>query len=262
VTYDHRYHVGNRADVWKHVALLAVLASLKQVAVAYTETHAGRGRYLPHPNGEWTVGVGALLGGDTGNGAVDRYLARVRRTVPTLPGSPALAAGSLGRRDTLLLHEASPESAADLAATFAQDGRARVIAGDGWSMAVRRPGAAGPRNVILIDPPYVGPDDWRDAGDALCRWHGSDPEAVIALWLPIKRWTRPNALRARLRAEGVAATHLDLCWARPEGREDLAGSGLTLLNPPSAAVAEILAAGSVLGPRLAIDGHWSVGAST
>jgi 23S rRNA (adenine2030-N6)-methyltransferase len=256
VDYDHGYHAGNRADVWKHVVLLSVLASLKQVPVAYAETHAGRGRYRPAPGGEWTTGVGALLpAGEIGSGPVDRYLARVRRHEPLLPGSPLLAGGSLGRRDTLLLHEADPGAATDLSTALAGDARARVVPGDGWSLAIGPP--AGDRvNVVLIDPPYSGPDDWSAAADALIRWHAADPRAVLMLWLPVKRWTRPNALRARVRSAGVPATHLDLTWARPVG-DALAGSGTTLVNAPPGAIAEALAAGVHLGPRLSADGTWS-----
>jgi 23S rRNA (adenine2030-N6)-methyltransferase len=254
--YDHRHHVGNRADVWKHTVLLAVLAALKQVTVHYAETHAGRGRYTPVGGGEWTRGVEPLLAADTGNGAVDRYLARVRKHLPLLAGSPLLAAGSLGRRDTLTLHETAPQAVEGLRATFAPDPRARVVATDGWALALSRP-ADGVRNVVLVDPPYSSLDDWAAAGDAVVRLHAEDRQAVLLLWSPVKRWTRPNGLRARLREAGLAPVHLDLTWARLEGREELGGSAMTLVNAPPTAVAECVAGGVSLGPRLSIDGTWT-----
>lgn len=255
--YDHRHHVGNRADVWKHVAVLAVLAAHKHTAVTWVETHAGRGRYTPLPGGEWRGGVGALLDGPPLPGAADRYVARVRKGLPELPGSPLLAAGSLGRRDALVLYERDEATALALRATFAQDPRARVVVGDGWAVTAPPPGDR--RTVVLVDPPYNSPEDWLAAPDLLARLHREDPGAALILWLPIKRWTRPGALRARLRAAGVPAVHCDLTWAKPE-RDDLAGSGLTLVGVPEHVVGDLLAAGVALGPRLSLDGTWSAGA--
>ena len=62
--YDHRFHAGNAADVFKHVALVTLLDRLRASAGArlhYVETHAGGGRYHLGPEGEWRDGIGRLL---------------------------------------------------------------------------------------------------------------------------------------------------------------------------------------------------------
>ena len=45
--YQHRYHAGNFADVFKHVLLIGLLDALnaKPAPWAYLDTHAGSGRY-------------------------------------------------------------------------------------------------------------------------------------------------------------------------------------------------------------------------
>jgi 23S rRNA (adenine2030-N6)-methyltransferase len=249
--YDHAHHAGNRADVWKHVVLLAVLAARKHEQLRYAETHAGRGRYRPRSGGEGDDGVGrlrALPVSGTGSGALDRYVARLRKEeAGTYPGSPLLAVRALGRRDAAVLHETAPDAAQSLKTLFGGDSRVRVHPTDGWDVA--------PADVVLVDPPFTDPEDWLRCDQLVARLHAAAPRATLLLWMPIKRWTRPNGVRARL--AGVPCVHLDFLWAAPdEGRPTLAGSAMTLVNAPSSALAECLAAAPVLGPIFSPS--WSV----
>ncbi|MFZ4739261.1 MAG: 23S rRNA (adenine(2030)-N(6))-methyltransferase RlmJ, partial [Bradymonadia bacterium] len=63
MSYSHRFHAGNHADVFKHLALVALLEASTRAGAApvtYLETHAGEGRYTLGPTGEWTEGIGKL----------------------------------------------------------------------------------------------------------------------------------------------------------------------------------------------------------
>ena len=44
-SYSHRFHAGNVGDLWKHVALLALLRALlkRSEQLRVIETHAGAG---------------------------------------------------------------------------------------------------------------------------------------------------------------------------------------------------------------------------
>ena len=64
LSYRHRFHAGNFADVFKHAALARLLALLtrKDAPLAYVDTHAGLGVYdLSHPwsrkNAEHAKGI-------------------------------------------------------------------------------------------------------------------------------------------------------------------------------------------------------------
>ncbi len=67
IMYDHTDKAGNRGDVWKHFLLLTVLdylldgKDLEERPFRYTETHAGRDRYVLSRSGEWETGIGALV---------------------------------------------------------------------------------------------------------------------------------------------------------------------------------------------------------
>ena len=252
--YDHRFHVGNHADVWKHVAWLALLAGLKREQLAILDTHAGRGGYALDRPGEWRDGVGRLLeafpdGASTGSGAVDRYLARIRRHGPgRYPGSPVLSIGAMGRADRLVAHELDPDAAKGLRRALDGDSRAAVREDDGFAAAA----GAEPGAVVLIDPPYVSPKDWTDASDAVV----AAGRARVMLWYPIKRWTRPNALLARIAAAGVRSVALDLLVDPDLKGSSLGGSGVVLVNAPPSVLVELAAAGPVLGPILGVEGRW------
>ncbi|MCB9680846.1 MAG: 23S rRNA (adenine(2030)-N(6))-methyltransferase RlmJ [Alphaproteobacteria bacterium] len=265
--YDHRFHAANHADVWKHTCLLALLASVRRAQVAVVDTHGGHGGYRLPAQGEWNAGLGRLLdavppGASTASGAVDRYLGRVRRLAPDLPrsypGSPRLTLDALSRTSRLRVHEIEPQALSALRAALAGDGRAQVVGGDGLAALDALPTAD--EVVVVIDPPFVAKAEWDTVADAVVRCVRAHPHARVFLWYPVKRWSRPRALQARLSAAGVPWVALDLVVTPMEvERSSLGGSGVLLVNAPSTAVAEMTTAGAVLGPLLAThDGRWSL----
>jgi 23S rRNA (adenine2030-N6)-methyltransferase len=60
--YDHREHVGNAGDVWKHFLLLEVADCLltPDSSLVYAESHVGRPKYALKPSGDWESGIGII----------------------------------------------------------------------------------------------------------------------------------------------------------------------------------------------------------
>ncbi len=60
--YDHRAHVGNAGDVWKHFLLLEVANCLltPDSSLVYAESHVGRPKYALKPSGDWESGIGRI----------------------------------------------------------------------------------------------------------------------------------------------------------------------------------------------------------
>ncbi|MCB9665013.1 MAG: 23S rRNA (adenine(2030)-N(6))-methyltransferase RlmJ [Alphaproteobacteria bacterium] len=265
--YDHAFHAANHADVWKHTALLAVLASLKRTPPLVFDTHGGRGRYSLAGTGEWTAGLGRLLeavpaGHASGSAAVDRYLGAVRRLCPDVPrsypGSPLLALDALPRNGRLRVHEVEPEALSELRQAVKGDGRAQVVGGDGLAALDGLP--TKDPVLVVLDPPYVTKPEWPAAAEAVQRVHAARKDATVFLWYPVKRWSRPNTLHDTLREAGVPFVALELLVTPLElERRALAGSGVLLVGASLPAQGEILAAAPVLGPALAThDGRWQV----
>ncbi len=262
--YSHRFHAGNVGDVWKHCVLVEVLrqAAAAGGPIVYVESHAGEGGYPLGPTGEWTEGIGRLwdAAGD-GDDAVGRYVTLCRRLGAGMvrperyPGSPVLARAILAPPSTLALWERDAVACERLRVALPSSAGVRVTCDDGLAAlpeAVRDAEATGARVVALVDPPFTQKPDWLAVPDAVIAAAAAAPHATILLWYPVKSLTRPNAMIARLKAAGVAATVAELVTTPLEHqRQRLNGSGIVLIRPPAAALTAIAAAAPILGARCA-----------
>lgn len=252
--YAHARHAGNAGDVFKHVALIAILDELLRdpLPLLYVETHAGDGLYPLGSAGEW--GEGALRLWNVEAGLPGRYarilrgLSRPGATRPlAVPGSPLIARALLRPDDRMVLHEVQPQSATVLRRSLPD---AEVREADGLAAL---PEAAQGRAFVLLDPPYAQKQEWTDAARALEKIAG----VPAALWYPIKALTRPRALVAELAKLGIHGVAVELHWTPLRLKRDrLNGAGLILVNLPAAAVAGICAALPELGALLQTHGEW------
>jgi 23S rRNA (adenine2030-N6)-methyltransferase len=270
--YDHRLHAGNVGDVWKHVALVAILRAVTREAgrVVYLDTHAGEGRYRLGPTGEWSEGIGRLWsGGPAPDGALADYLELCRRLArgsgrpEEYPGSPAFARAVLGPAASLRLWERDETAATRLAGHLEGDPHARLTPGDGLSRLREELAAAeadADAVVALIDPSWSQKADWTEIPGALARALTGAPRTCVMLWYPVKSLTRPNAMIARLQTARVPGTIAELITT-PFGtrRNRLNGSGVLVVHPPAGAIEVLAAAAPRLGAACAMQaGTWSL----
>jgi 23S rRNA (adenine2030-N6)-methyltransferase len=268
--YSHSFHAGNVGDVWKHCVLLSCLDALRgHGPLVYIETHAGGGCYALGPTGEWTEGLGKLLGWARAElpAAALRYLEGVSQAQSVAgaaervyPGSPLLALARLARGDRALLWELQDQTRAALSAVMAGDQRVTVEGGDGLAAlvgALRRLPARG-EVFVLIDPPYVAKSEWQEVPAALEAAWRARPSARFLLWYPIKSLSRPEAMLRALRAAAVPAAAIELITTPLDLRRNrLNGSGVLLINPPPGVLVEVAAVVPVIGAACAThDGRW------
>lgn len=273
--YAHARHAGNSGDVFKHVALAALLGALTEARL-YVESHAGDGLFTLGSVGEWGAGIARLWAEPAPAGppdAVDRWLSAVRAfsrpgaaRPERYPGSPLIARALLPRGARLLLHERSPQSAQVLRrVAAAPDGGpvaandVQVVEGDGFEgLPGALASAQGAAAAALVDPPYADKAEWDAAARAVAEARRASPQAALLLWYPIKALTRPRALLAQLARLGVHGTAVELI-ATPLRlkRERLNGSGVIFAGAPTQAVRELCGALPRLGPLLATHGEWS-----
>jgi 23S rRNA (adenine2030-N6)-methyltransferase len=253
MNYRHAFHAGNHADVFKHVALLALCNRLvaKPTPCFALDTHAGRGLYAldakaARATAEADDGITRLLAEGSKDPLVASYLSAVKACrrqhgALTYPGSPWLLAHALRDSDRVACCDLQPEEATALKALFAHDPRVSVHQRDGYVAlkALLPPVIAGQRfgrGLVLIDPPYEAQAAEFDIAlgalrDGLGRW----PQATYALWYPIKQ---RRSLRqfyrdaAKLPAKSTWVAEL---LVRPDDSPlRMNGSGLLLVNPPYA----------------------------
>lgn len=262
-TYDHRYHIGNAGDVWKHAVWLALLGSrpAQTAPVTIVETHAGRGLYQRGPTGEWMEGL-AKLGDLAGAPEAVLRLARLQgceagRVGEQLVGSPLVTLSAMRDGDSLQLHEVDADAAAALRRAVGRGEDVTVLEQDGWTAAL--PAGAG-RSLWFVDPPFATREEWQVTAQRAIAWAAANPRATVVIWYPIKGASRPAALVNALRASGLPGWFGEL-WTAPydEGRNRLNGSGMAVLRPPVALESTVAAIGGWLGPRLAVrDGDWQL----
>ena len=261
MNYRHTYHAGNFADVVKHIALVAVLAHLrkKEKPFVVIDTHAGRGLYdleseAAAKTGEAESGIGrlsALAGAPPPLGA---YLALARAFGQRrYPGSPLIAAAMLRARDRLLAIEKHEEEAGLLARALAPYPRARVVHGDGYERLIALLPPAERRGVVLIDPPYEAPDEFRRLADVFAKAHRRFATAIYLLWFPIKSPGAADAFCAEALAGGAAKAmriDIDLGAGKAGHPERLSAAGLLVVNPPFGLDGDMTAALGVVAPLL------------
>jgi 23S rRNA (adenine2030-N6)-methyltransferase len=139
----------------------------------------------------------------------------------------------------------------------------RVTCGDGLAAlpeADRDAESSGYTVVALIDPPFTQKPDWTIIPEVVIAAATISRRATILLWYPVKSLTRPNAMIARCKAAGVAATVAELITTPLEHqRQRLNGSGVVLVRPPAGTLQAVAAAAPMLGARCATRaGAWSL----
>jgi 23S rRNA (adenine2030-N6)-methyltransferase len=242
--YSHRFHAGNVGDVWKHAVWIALVRELQRTSshVDIIDCHGGHGAYDLGSTGEWTAGIGLLLEkNQTGEvGAVGEYLDLVTRfghdriRLQRYPGSPIILSALLRTEDTLTCCEIDPAAHADLAKT-AEMYRFTARAGDGLS-TLRSGADSGEGNrhqLYLIDPPWNVKADWQTIPRAIIEGAAHSRSRCVALWYPIKSYTRVNAMIKELRAAGLHCLVGELITTPLDLRHNrLNGSGVCIVSPP------------------------------
>jgi 23S rRNA (adenine2030-N6)-methyltransferase len=243
VNYRHAYHAGNVADVFKHITLCATLARLggKPAPFCVVETHAGAGAYRLDTGGEWENGIGRLWRDRAKWPAFRDYLAVVESCNPGsrligYPGSPLFIGSLLRERDTAVLAELEAGEYAALRDNLGAFPGMAVHHADGWNAGLAALPPREKRGLVLIDPPYEHPGDFRRAADFLARALKRFRHGVYLLWYPIKAplaVSRLHAALARLvQDSGVTASALEFLTLPEDVQNRLNGSGMFMINPP------------------------------
>lgn len=240
MNYRHAFHAGNFADIAKHLALIGVLHHLrkKDAGFAVIDTHAGRGVYD-------LGGAEALRTGEAADGIIHLMNAPLPADPPpllarylslaaggTYPGSPLLAAKLLRLQDRLVAVEKHPDDAAALIETLKPYAKARVEQGDGYKRLTALVPPPERRGVVLVDPPFEAPDEFRTAAQAVSKAYRRFATGIYLIWFPIKSAAQANGFCGEVLASGAGKVlRIDVAKRGvPEGK--LAAAGVLVINPP------------------------------
>jgi len=259
VNYRHAFHAGNFADAMKHVALVAVLARLreKDKPFAVIDTHAGRGIYDlggadARRTSEAASGIGRLRDLSAPSGALGRYL-ELAHDPARYPGSPLIAAALLRPQDRLVAIEKHPEEFAALKSALSLFPNARAVMADGYERLQALLPPPERRGLVLIDPAFEDEDEFAAMGRAFAAAYRRFATGIYLLWFPLKRRAEMDALAGDVVSAGATkllGIVLDVGRSRGAPPERLAAAGLLVVNPPFGFDAEMRAALDAVLPRL------------
>ena len=266
MNYKHIYHVGNFADIAKHVGLQYCLDALKRKDSPFfaLDTHAGRGYYdLQAPevqkSGEAERGVQRLVKEGIDEADLAAYLAAIHarrgKRLPLYPGSPALIANALRVQDRAVFVELMPAEARAAEREIGSLGRIRTEIDDGYTALKALLPPDERRGVVLIDPPYESLDELKTMLQAFAAAYGRWPNGIFLMWYPIRSATQRQNVHARFEALGIPKMlYADLAIHPDDAGVGLAGSGLMIVNPPFGADEYLAAAYAAIHRTIAGPG--------
>ena len=276
MNYRHAYHAGNFADVVKHLALISILLHLceKDSAFAVIDTHAGRGVYdleseAAKRTGEAANGIGRVLGlrnrKEELPAALQRYLEIVRQTADGMyPGSPVIAAFMLRLQDRLVAIEKHADDAAALKSALAWFRRRTLQSecADGYARLNVLLPPPERRGVVLIDPPFESPDEFRDEARALARALKRFATGIYLLWFPLKSAGEAHAFGGAVLSAGAnKVLRIDVDIGADAGggaKERLTAAGLMVVNPPFGFARAMQASLAILAPLLSSGAQFDI----
>jgi len=242
MNYRHSYHAGNHAEVFKHSVLVLLIEHLlkKSRPFMVLDTHAGPGMYdlgsaEAQKTGEAVEGIGRVFGKSIPT--AEPYLKIVREfnqgsALRYYPGSPGIVQVLLRDQDRLIACELRDDDAAILRSNFKNDRRVSVHHRDGYEAMLAFVPPRERRGLVFIDPPFEAPDEFNRLGEALTSAVQKWPTGIFAVWYPIKDRSTIRPLRRRLKEIEFGKCLSVEFLLFPEDGERLAGSGMTVCNPP------------------------------
>lgn len=251
MNYRHAFHAGNFADLVKHGALAELMALATQGTAPLTviDTHAGAGLYdlagaEARRTGEAEAGIVRLMAATDAPPAFDRLKAAVsglngKGEVRRYPGSPWLIAGALRTQDRYMACEVRPDDHGHLTRTLKDRRNAQALRADGYRTAADRTPPTG-RVLVLIDPPFEAPDDYRRIVETAGRVIARNRTAMLLVWLPLKDLETLDAFRRDL--EDAVPGRKTLIEARIRPLTDplrMNGCALVAVNTPAALEAPV-----------------------
>lgn len=244
MNYNHAYHAGNFADVFKHSILCVLMDSLqkKDKPCVYIDTHAGLGNYRLDDERalktqEAQGGVIKLMNESSYPIELSRYLKAIEPYMNSnnkiYPGSPQIIKDCLRDDDELIVNELNVEVAQALKKIMGKDRQVKIHQRDAYEflLAVLPPKIR--RGLILIDPPFEKKDEYAKIQNTLVKALNKFSTGVYVIWYPIVDMSDCKSMR-KIRAS-VKNESLLVEMKLTEifrANRGLSGAGVLIVNPP------------------------------
>ena len=260
LSYRHSYHVGNFADVLKHVVLVEILSYLikKDKPFTYIDTHAGAGLYsltTEHAlkTAEFQQGVARLKRENWPE--LERYFQIIHDVNSTdelsfYPGSPKIAQSFLRDKDQARLFELHSTDFNILRELFAKDKRVFVNKEDGYQGLIALLPPVSRRGLILFDPSYELKTDYEQVLNTLEKAYRRFATGIYAIWYPVVDRYRIDKMENRFVVSDIKRVQLfELSQRADSSGKGMTAAGMIVVNPPWTLMATM----QQILPKLACD---------
>lgn len=245
MNYQHAYHAGNFADVFKHIILVLLIEALqqKEKPFCYLDTHAGAGCYdlwgeAVQKTGEYRDGIAILAELKDIPDSLQLYLNIIKKFNPDdslryYPGSPVIVQQLLRLQDKMILCEIVPHVYQELRHFFTYDSRVAVHQQDAFLALKAFLPPQQKRGLVLIDPPYEIEGEFEQVTKGLKlawqRW----PQAIYAAWYPLTKRASIIQFHQQLKLTQIKPILLiELSILANDAPAGLSGCGMIIINPP------------------------------
>ncbi|MDX2164761.1 MAG: 23S rRNA (adenine(2030)-N(6))-methyltransferase RlmJ [Gammaproteobacteria bacterium] len=238
MNYEHAYHAGSHADVFKHAVLVMLFDFLtqKDKPLSYIDFYAGSGEYnlYEKTSQEFQSGIAKLKNQNLSDPHLKKYF-ELAQDFHHYPGSPKIAKKLLRPADEIILVEKSDPVYQQLKRNFPHDKQVHIHNMDA-EVALR--GLLPPkikRGLVLIDPAYESSDEFQKLPYFIKNGMERFATATYMIWYPVKSRTIVKSFHEKLDqllGDETEKLILECCPYPDDVPIRLNGSGLVIINPP------------------------------
>lgn len=245
-SYQHHFHAGNYADIFKHLVLITLVEQLqkKEKGLLLLDTHAGRAIYyhddVNNRGVKYFYSVKNQLATAKNFSALAKIFSitdffKTKTQKLAYPGSSSTFAFLQRPQDRLVSIEQQGKVFLDLKQDWQKlelgKKHQQLRCGDGYQAFHTYLPPAEKRGLIFIDPPYDQHFEFRNIIKALTIGHKRFPSGVYAIWYPLLGNTARPFLEQIRKMPWPEALDVRF-WPYPQSHPGMYGCGLLLLNPP------------------------------
>ncbi|MGN0728593.1 23S rRNA (adenine(2030)-N(6))-methyltransferase RlmJ [Treponema sp.] len=258
LSYQHEYHAGNLADVFKHTCLCLILESLckKEKPFTVIDSHSGAGIFSLEDE--------RLLKTGEAKDGIEKIYSFYKKTSLEFPhgikeyleleskflekrlyaGSPELERHYIRRGDCLHLVEKHPAAIESLRKNM-ENAHVIIHNDDSYAALSALTPPLVKRGLVLCDPSYEDADDYKKVCAALKSVRKKWNTAIIALWYPLLLRRKNETAQLLTELEDFCKLGTNPCecikaelitknpeLTKSESGSHLYGSGMFVMNPP------------------------------
>ncbi|MDQ6970783.1 MAG: 23S rRNA (adenine(2030)-N(6))-methyltransferase RlmJ [Mariprofundus sp.] len=247
LSYQHTYHAGNHADIFKHILLGDIVAGMQQKPspMYLLDAFASRGIYdltstEAQKNREFETGIGKLwpMRHQTVAAGVKRWFKLIEAencdgSYHRFPGSTALLASMLRDSDRLAACDLHPQEFESLRQGFKSSRKLTLHKRDAFEALGALLPPKEKRGVVFLDPSYENKTEYSDIANVISKVYPHFRAGVYVIWYPLLPAARHQDLFKELKRSGIRKilrVELDCGDCFPDMQ--MHGSGLLIINPP------------------------------